>query len=281
MTNQGVLSPEPRTSARSQRDVPDIGSETLAEDVYRVVRHRVASGLLIPGKHVSEHALSKELGVSRGPVREAIGRLTGEGLLERKPNAGAFVKKPNRKDLEELWQLRSWIESEATAQAATRITDEELTELQRCCDQMRDAIYHQRDSGDMVMAKPDVERRTTADAAFHLALMKASGNARAVRILANEQAVSRALALATVRVPQLLAYTVAGYHEHVEILRAVRSRDPDLARARMREHIANGQERLLSDFDRWATGPRPGNLPTGLREQLRKIEASEGPVNFK
>ena len=274
MANQELLA---RTFTHSQPGAPYAGANTLAAEVYRVVRHRLASGLLIPGRRVSEQALSKELGVSRGPVREAIGRLTGEGLLERIPNAGAFVKKPNRKDLEELWELRSWIESEAAAKAATRITDEQLGELHRYCDQMRDAIEPHRQSGETTMSDADIGRRVTADAAFHLSLTKAAGNARAIKILANEQAVSRAMLMATSQVPQIYTNAMAGYHEHVEILRAVRSRDPELARDRMREHIAKAKERLSADFDRWANGPRPGNLPKGLQEQLHKIETAEGP----
>ena len=84
--------------------------DTLAKDAYRVIRHRLAVGKLAPGARVSELALSKEFGISRGPVREVIGRLASEGLIDRMPNVGAFVKKLSHEELQDLYELRMWIE---------------------------------------------------------------------------------------------------------------------------------------------------------------------------
>ena len=73
---------------------------TLKEDVYRVIRDRVLTGPLSPGSRISESALSRELGTSRAPVREAIQQLVTEGLIKQVAQMGTFVSKPNRIELQ-------------------------------------------------------------------------------------------------------------------------------------------------------------------------------------
>ena len=69
---------------------------TLRKSAYQLLRQRLVRRQLSLGSRISESALSRELGTSRGPVREAIKDLVGEGLIEQIGNMGTYVKKPSR-----------------------------------------------------------------------------------------------------------------------------------------------------------------------------------------
>jgi len=73
------------------RDGRKRGDQSIRERAYIYIQRKIASGELRPGRSVSELALSKELGSSRTPIREAIGQLVAEGLLEQVHNRGAVV----------------------------------------------------------------------------------------------------------------------------------------------------------------------------------------------
>ena len=90
----------------------------------------LAQGELQPGERLVNRTLAERIGVSVIPVREALHRLATEGLIEHTPGAGAFVREPNRQDLEELYVLRDANESCAAGEAAKYITDLQLEELE-------------------------------------------------------------------------------------------------------------------------------------------------------
>src|SRR6187455_1865260 len=92
------------------------------ERAYNHLRSRLLAGDLPLESQVSERALSKELGMSTIPVREAVTQLIGEGLLRKQPGIGTFVAIGGRKQLEDLFELREGLESFAASLAATRIT---------------------------------------------------------------------------------------------------------------------------------------------------------------
>ena len=80
--------------------------QSLAEISYAYIRERLASGEFPPGKQLVNRTLAEEIGVSVIPVREAINRLSSEGLVDHVPGAGAYVRKANRQDLNNLYVLR-------------------------------------------------------------------------------------------------------------------------------------------------------------------------------
>ncbi|MHB1918062.1 MAG: GntR family transcriptional regulator [Acidimicrobiales bacterium] len=80
---------------------PAIENLTLWERVYQHLQAEILEGRLLPGTVLSEVALAKELGVSRGPIREAMGRLAAEGLVNVRPRRGAVVRAPTLEELVE------------------------------------------------------------------------------------------------------------------------------------------------------------------------------------
>ncbi len=102
---------------------------TLSEKAYQNLRQKVFSGELQAGDRLVNRTLASEMGMSFIPVREAIKRLSSEGVVEQVPGAGAFVRKIGRQELAQLYDVRELFEPYAAAQAARHITDYELADL--------------------------------------------------------------------------------------------------------------------------------------------------------
>src|SRR5258706_12301388 len=91
---------------------------------------------LPPGTELSEVALSRELSVSRGPIREAMGRLAAEGLVTVRPRRGAEVRSITPEELIDSYQVREALEVLAVRLAVPRITEAELAGLHELVDPM-------------------------------------------------------------------------------------------------------------------------------------------------
>src|SRR5664279_3819532 len=103
---------------------------TQRENAYRHIRNKVASGMFSTGERIYPVHLAREIGISLIPVREAIGQLQSEGLIVHKPHRGIFVKEIERRDLVDLIEFRTILESAAAANAARRISAAQLRELE-------------------------------------------------------------------------------------------------------------------------------------------------------
>jgi DNA-binding GntR family transcriptional regulator len=242
---------------------------------YDSIRFKLISGELKPGNRISELALSRELGISRSPVREALSRLATEGLVVSVPNMGAFVKTYSRDDLEHLYQLREWLESDAVAEAARRIQPAQLAELrERCREQMKVARVHHRVKLDRL---PAVEhaRWVLADLNFHLTLIRAAGNPLVHKIVADHHVLSQLFGSPLLRhtTPDL----VRTVREHWLIYKAVRRRDAAAAYAAMVQHIRRGKEFALRalarmEEDGQAIAAAEDNWSAALRQVIRQSE---------
>src|SRR5947209_20169009 len=109
---------------------------TLWQRVYAYLREEILSERLQPGTELQEVALSEELGVSRGPIREAIGRLAAEGLVTVRPRRGALVRSLSKDEFLELYQVREALEMMAVRLAVPRLTEDVLARLQELIEAM-------------------------------------------------------------------------------------------------------------------------------------------------
>lgn len=148
-----------------QHPEPVIENLTLWERVYRHLQAEIWDGQLLPGTVLSEVALSKELGVSRGPIREAMARLAAEGLVTVRPRRGTIVRSPTLAELLDAYQVREVLESLAVRLAVPRLTAEDLRELEGFVDEMESST---RDG--------DLARFFEANVAFHNRFYELSGN---------------------------------------------------------------------------------------------------------
>jgi DNA-binding GntR family transcriptional regulator len=141
------------------------GSMWLRDQVCEDLRDRIITGRLAPGDRLVERDLAEEFGVSRVPVREAIRILLGEGFLTALSPRRIVVKGHDRKDVEDLFDLREALEVLAVRRAAERADAAGLAELERLLENARRAT---------LSGKP--ERISRANAAFHHQIMELADN---------------------------------------------------------------------------------------------------------
>src|SRR5436190_7431820 len=132
---------------------------TLWERVHAHLRAEILANRLTAGSELQETALAAELGVSRGPVREAIGRLATEGLVVVRPRRGAVVRGLSKDDFLEAYQVREALEAMAARLATGRLEEDELARL----GQLTAKMEAHADSD-------EVDAFFEANAAFHTAL---------------------------------------------------------------------------------------------------------------
>lgn len=186
----------------------------LADEVADRVRDAIFAQVYAPGAPLREVELSAALGVSRGPVREALLRLEREGLIRIEWHRGATVTTLSPDDIAELHSLRGALEDLAVREVVDRASDDDLATVDRVVEQMRRAS--------------DAREMVRCDIAFHDAVYAAS---RHRRLQAGWQAIRSQVHLYLLT---RIGVSVEGYlsripEEHRELAAALRSRDADLA----------------------------------------------------
>lgn len=215
-----------------------IKPKSLVDVVTERLATAIVEGSLVPGSRLSEHSLAASMGVSRGPLREAIRRLEGRRLLERIPNVGARVAKMSSDDLREILEIREVLEGLACGLAAVKMTDEELNDLDRLLDR------HSEQEGLQVGSGYYQEARVFD---FHFLVAKGSGNERLIGILCEDL-------YDVLRVYRYKSSTAGqrsskALDEHRKIIAAMRKRDFAIAEAAMREHIRAARLQVQTMMD--------------------------------
>ncbi len=136
-----------------------------SDEIYTQLRSQILSGELPPGHWVVESELSRQLGVSQAPVREAVRRLAQEGLLTHQPRRGNFVASISDQEQREARVVRQRIEALAAELAATAASPAEVDRLFFHVEQMREAV-----------AANDMVRFRENDVLFHRTMVEISGN---------------------------------------------------------------------------------------------------------
>src|SRR5262249_13718985 len=196
---------------------------TPKQHTYEVIRAKILSGDLKPGTRLSDDLLARELGISRSPVREAISQLASEGMVDYRPRTGAYVKAPDRCELEELYELREPLERFAAKRAAARINPEGITELQRLCTAMRAFIAECRALPSQTATAELTQQFHANDLAFHAVILDAAGNSRLKKLVTDFKILTRIFSF----VPFELDLRVmrSTYRDHRRVLQAIERRD--------------------------------------------------------
>jgi DNA-binding GntR family transcriptional regulator len=203
---------------------------TLWQRVHERLREQILSGELEPGAELAEVALSEQLGVSRGPIREALGRLASEGLVTVRPRRGAVVRSLSAEEFLELYQVREALEVMAVKLAVPRLRPDDFTELQALIDTM--ASHSERE---------EVDAFFEANVAFHGRLLEASGNGKLQELYRQLVGQLGRYRLRSLMLRGNLQRSVA---EHAAILRAAKRGDAERAAHLMSEHIRVPQRSL-------------------------------------
>ncbi len=207
-------------------------NRTLREQVADHLREEILSSRLAPGVELSEVALARSLGISRGPLREALGQLAAEGLVTIVPRRGAVVKRLTRQEFIDAYQVREALESLAIKLAVPRLTEREKGELHGMAEQMERAA-----------AKGDADRFFELNRQFHARLVHASGNSKLEEVHSQLVAQMGRLMKQSVQLRGGIEQSAA---EHRAILEAVDAGDPERAAQLLEDHIEVPQRVLRS-----------------------------------
>lgn len=115
------------------------GCESFSDMALRYLREQIINGKLFPQERIVESAIAKQLGVSRGPVRDALKQLAVEGLVDYEPNKGCSVALLSPKDAYEVFFLRGSLEKLALEKSGGHIDDRGIFIMEEALDEMRAA----------------------------------------------------------------------------------------------------------------------------------------------
>jgi DNA-binding GntR family transcriptional regulator len=216
MGRLGELEPVPRKST--------------VEIVYDELRSAIMYGSLAPGEQLGEAELAGRLGISRGPLREAMQRLVQEGLLHSEPHRGLFVITLDQSDVEDVYLARLAIERAACGLVMARNRGEAVARLTDALDHLVEAAR-----------KRDRLAMSDADQAFHEVLVSASGSPRLER-MAQTLLVETRMCLNALQ--DTYPEPTELVEEHRRLVDAISDGEEERLLALIEEHMTDSIERL-------------------------------------
>jgi DNA-binding GntR family transcriptional regulator len=246
--------PEPRNPL-----LPDAAAQeptaTLAERLFQTLTDAILQGELPLGSKISEPALARRYGVSRGPLREALHRLQERKLITRSANHGARVIERTPQALYELFVVREALEGIAVREAVLRCSDADIQAL-------RDSVVrHEAEVQALSESEPYVHGSPNRD--FHFLIAYASRNPFLISLLCAE--LYPLLRLFRAQTNDTRKRREQSVMEHKRILTAMEERDPELAEVLMRRHIAAARRSREVLFPPNTPSPEPVALPRTRR----------------
>jgi DNA-binding GntR family transcriptional regulator len=222
--------------------IEPIALTSLAEEAFLKLVQVITSGSYAPGQRLSESELARQLGISRGPLREALGRLEGR-LVTRTPRIGIRVIDFRPEEIAQLFIVREALEGMAARLSAESMTSIEIDDLQFLLDE------HGRKED---LSLGSSYHQGIGDDDFHFAIIKGA-RCEQLKILLLD-GVYYQLRLHRLRASAQPGRAREAYAEHREIVAAIVSRNPDAAEGCMRRHIRNARLNAMSPIAHAAPG---------------------------
>lgn len=226
----------------------------LGDGVYETLLNELLSGSIEPGSRIMIDRLSRTLGVSQSPIREALLRLEAQGLVTKTHLVGyRAAERMSRDQFEELYEMRLLLEPFAASRCAQRATDAQLEALERKTVEMKEQAGH---GSYAAFAQQDAQFHELVAACggnslVHDSLSALHGHLHLFRLHFNTQGTNEAM------------------REHEQILAAIKDRSPETAAGLMKQHIENSRDRLI---DAYENGTAAGTSDPHARD--RKMENS-------
>jgi len=208
---------------------------TIADRVFVQIQQAIVEGQIPPGSKISEPELARTYGISRGPLREALGRLEACSLVERRANVGARVITLSSVQLLEIYHVREALEGMAARLAATAMNNEEIGDLHKLLDHHGEDIAQEH-------GKAYFQKEGDLD--FHYQIVQGSHNSRLIDLLCNDlYHLVRLYRYQFGMTSQQRATPAFGEHEH--IVAAIANRDGEMAELLMRHHVRSSRANVV------------------------------------
>ncbi len=208
-------------------------------DVYAWIRQAITSGRFVPGQRLSERELASRYGVSRTPIREAFRHLIQEGLVVYKPNSGYRIISLSEELARHILVVRETLEGMAARLAAQR-------DPQRTAETMVKTIAKAR----RAYREGQLSELIAANQSFHQALVESSGNSVLEAMYRTLQGYIGLMMSVSLSWPRRPVETI---REHGEIIRALKSGNPDAAEKAIRRHVRSAYEGVLRNVRQYLT----------------------------
>lgn len=205
---------------------------SLTDQAYATLRREIITCQLPPDSDVSELELAERLGTSKTPIREALARLSMDGLLEIFPRRGYRIRPVTIKDINDLFAVRSALEQTAASLAARNMTEEDFDLL----DELARTSYS-------VQEENSIDYFIDANRQFHIAIATGSRNPRLISLIINHLEESERFFYIGVRQRDINTET---NQEHTQIVDVLRSRDPGSSGKIMAKHIESTRAGLTA-----------------------------------
>ena len=226
-----------------------VDARTLRQSVTEAIRRAILQGDLLPGVQINQVQIAEQLGVSRGPVREALGQLEEEGLIRNVPYKGTFVTEITEEYIRELYDVRGLIETFAVRLAAEAATADDRREIEQVMQAMERALNAEA-----------VTQFAELDVQFHFLLIRSAHHSLLLQSWRSIEMGVRRCSMLRHRIYSNTADVIA---RHREILAAMDAGDVETAAAQLGIHISNARDRVLAS---WAE-------LLGRAEELQPAEA--------
>ena len=227
------------TSGLCFRRFEETRAVTLSDDVFQALANAIVSGAIEPGRWLDEPSVCRQFGVSRTPVREALRRLSGTGLVEVTPRKGVSVARIDVKQLIDMFEALAEFEGLCAKLSAVRMTTLEKKRLQ-----ILNANREVKIAGGQELAALNNE--------FHECIYQGSHSPSIASVTRSFRQ-----RLAPFRVLQFVpGQTEYSFHEHDEIVRAIIASEPEAAYRAMRDHVTNTGFHVVEHFSNRRDGGR-------------------------
>lgn len=209
----------------------------LSDEVFESILEAIESGLLKSGDRVFEQKIAEQMGISRAPVREAIKKLSVQGIVTVVPRKGAHIAPITVEDVQELYLVRSYLEGLSARLAVSNLEETDLVLLRHYSDEMGKAIQLN-----------EVTAFIKNDQQFHSLVIERAENRPLTDLLSGIKAQTRLY----MAMSKWSLFDQSGLSKesnvHDGILQAFHSKDADLAEVRMRVHIIASGDMLASQL---------------------------------
>ena len=207
-------------------------SISIADQIFDQLERDILAGKYARGDVLSELGLSKQLGVSRTPIREAIRRLEQEDFLEES-GRGAVVVGITKEDMEDMYEIRMQTEGLAARRAAERISDEELQAMRDVLDLQR--FYCEKNG------ENSSDQIKNQDSEFHRLFYRSTGSKSYFNTL---YALHKRMTKFRKASVSKQSRALQSHQEHEAIYDALAAHNPDAAEQAALQHVRNARERM-------------------------------------
>ncbi len=208
--------------------------KSLRDEVYESLKRSILHGKLKGGQRLIEETLAEEIGISRTPVREAFHKLERDDLVTKLPKGGFAVKEFTKEDVDEIFGIRSALESYAAYLATLHLSPEKLSQLEKKVKESEEAFD-----------KGDETRLIELNTEFHDLIYRSCKSKKLIEMINNFRDYFYRYRSHLLHTEKGVNYSI---HDHRQMLEAMKKKNPRLVERLVRNHLARGKEIVLREI---------------------------------